>query len=128
MAGAQAAGLGIIIDLVPNHLAASLENPWWVSLLTDGRAGPYGHYFDVNWQSSSGTQDARIVLPVLGKPIAEAIAVGDLRLITDAQGKCTGLSVHDQAFPCAPGALGLTSLTEVLAAPALPAGVVALRS
>src|SRR5690606_21167730 len=30
-------GLGLILDIVPNHMAASTENPWWHDVLTWGR-------------------------------------------------------------------------------------------
>ena len=30
----QSHGMGLILDIVPNHMAASSENPWWMEMLT----------------------------------------------------------------------------------------------
>src|SRR5436305_2315605 len=34
---AHAAGLGIVLDIVPHHMAASPDNQWWWSVLELGR-------------------------------------------------------------------------------------------
>src|ERR1041385_2044123 len=34
----QTRGMGLIVDIVPNHMAASLENPWWFDVLEKGEA------------------------------------------------------------------------------------------
>jgi len=57
--------LGLIVDIVPNHMAATLENAWWADVLRSGRTSRYARWFDVDWQSG------KIFLPWLGKPAAE---------------------------------------------------------
>jgi len=42
-------GMGLLLDIVPNHMAASLENPWWADVLEKGRDSPYAAFFDINW-------------------------------------------------------------------------------
>jgi (1->4)-alpha-D-glucan 1-alpha-D-glucosylmutase len=42
-------GMGLLLDIVPNHMAASPENPWWQDVLTKGNNSRYADYFDVNW-------------------------------------------------------------------------------
>ena len=37
IAALRAAGLGIIVDIVPNHMAIGSDNPWWLDVLTLGR-------------------------------------------------------------------------------------------
>ena len=34
----QAKGMGLVLDIVPNHMAASLENPWWFDVLEKGES------------------------------------------------------------------------------------------
>ena len=34
----QNRGMGLLLDIVPNHMAASAENPWWMDVLEIGRA------------------------------------------------------------------------------------------
>jgi (1->4)-alpha-D-glucan 1-alpha-D-glucosylmutase len=60
--------LGLIVDIVPNHMAATLENAWWADVLRHGQASRYARYFDVDWD------DGTVFLPWLGKPHAEMTA------------------------------------------------------
>ncbi len=75
-AAARAAGLGTLIDLVPNHqgVAAPEQNPWWWDVLTFGRASRHAESFDIDWDHGDG----RVVLPVLGAELDEVIAAGEL--------------------------------------------------
>src|SRR5688572_15904997 len=40
--------MGIILDIVPNHMAASRENGWWMDVLENGRQSAYADFFDVD--------------------------------------------------------------------------------
>lgn len=60
-------GMGLIVDIVPNHMAASLENAWWKDVLTHGRASRYARSFDIDWDA-----DGKVLLPWLDRPAAEA--------------------------------------------------------
>jgi (1->4)-alpha-D-glucan 1-alpha-D-glucosylmutase len=93
-AAARARGLGIIVDIVPNHVGVDKPelNPWWWDVLRHGTESPYSSYFDIDWtldESGSG----RIVLPVLGSDAD----VNDLQVDGDV------LRLGDLAFPIAPG-------------------------
>ena len=59
-------GMGLVIDIVPNHMAASAANPWWQDLLAHGRASQYAPYFDVDWEAADPRNRGKILLPVLG--------------------------------------------------------------
>ena len=61
---AHARGMGVLVDIVPNHqgVAAPQENPWWWSLLREGRDSPYARAFDVEWEAGGG----KVLIPVLG--------------------------------------------------------------
>src|SRR4249920_1564022 len=47
-AAAREAGLGILIDIVPNHMGVAVpaENPWWWDVLTHGGDSRYAPAFD----------------------------------------------------------------------------------
>ena len=45
---ARAHGLGVIVDFVPNHMAASVENAWWYDVLRRGQGSHYARYFDID--------------------------------------------------------------------------------
>ena len=87
----RGAGMGLVVDLVPNHMAASEESPWWVDVLRHGQGSPYARVFDIDWAAGGG----RVRLPVLAGPL-ERVA-GDLR-VGDGW-----VSYHERRFPLAPG-------------------------
>src|SRR5215510_4186417 len=37
----RARGVGIVVDIVPNHMAVGSDNAWWVDVLEWGVASPY---------------------------------------------------------------------------------------
>ena len=91
-------GLGLIIDIVPNHtgVADALANPWFADLLRHGRESVYAHYFDADFDADNGA-DGKLALPVVA-------ADGDLSpLEIDEHGN---LRYYDHAFPVAPGTAG----------------------
>ncbi|KRB51240.1 hypothetical protein ASE04_10630 [Rhizobium sp. Root708] len=95
VAALKSSGLQLILDIVPNHMAASLESPWWESVLQLGKASPHASFFDIDWTR-------RITLPVLDRPFEEAVASG---LIGLARHQATGeprLAYYDQLYPLDP--------------------------
>jgi (1->4)-alpha-D-glucan 1-alpha-D-glucosylmutase len=77
----DACGMGLVLDVVPNHMAASLDNPWWYDLLARGRESPYAAFFDVDWERE---RDGRLLLPILGDLYGTELAAGNLRLVAEA--------------------------------------------
>ncbi|HJX13727.1 MAG TPA: malto-oligosyltrehalose synthase, partial [Dehalococcoidales bacterium] len=47
-------GMGLLLDIVPNHLAASDENPWWRDVLQKGADSPFARFFDTDWLRFGG--------------------------------------------------------------------------
>jgi (1->4)-alpha-D-glucan 1-alpha-D-glucosylmutase len=70
--------MGLLLDIVPNHMAASSENPWWMDLLENGSRSPFASHFDVDWHPPSRALDDRVLLPILGKPFAQVLEDGEL--------------------------------------------------
>jgi (1->4)-alpha-D-glucan 1-alpha-D-glucosylmutase len=99
------AGLGHVIDVVPNHMAIiPHENPWWWDVLENGSSSRYARYFDVDWDSSEERWPNKVLLPVLGDHYGRVLEAGELAL-RHAAGRIT---VHywDHAFPLDPSTLG----------------------
>ena len=69
-------GLGLILDIVPNHMGIGRENAWWWDVLEHGRASRYAGFFDIDFAADP---DGKLVLPVLGGPLDEVIGRGELR-------------------------------------------------
>nr|WP_153054088.1 malto-oligosyltrehalose synthase [Planomonospora sphaerica] len=76
-------GIGIVVDIVPNHMTVPVPEsgnaPLW-SVLAEGQASPYASWFDIEWT------DGRMNMPVIGDD-TEPVVDGDV------------LRYHDHAFP-----------------------------
>ena len=72
------ADLGLIIDIVPNHMAASLENAWWADVLRNGRDSRYAGFFDIDWESEDPVLAGKVFLPVLDRPLQEVVDAGEI--------------------------------------------------
>ena len=96
----QAKGMGLVLDIVPNHMAASVDNPWWFDVLEKGQESPYAAFFDVNWESK------KVLLPILSRPYGEALERHELVLRVE-NGRPV-LQYHEQRLPIAAGAENMT--------------------
>ena len=67
-------GMGVMLDTVPNHMAATYENPWWRDVLENGQISAFAGYFDIDWQPG------RVLLPVLGELYGDVLANGTVAL------------------------------------------------
>jgi (1->4)-alpha-D-glucan 1-alpha-D-glucosylmutase len=86
MTSARSAGLGVVIDIVPNHLGIErpIENPAWWDVLQLGPESPYAVWFDIDWSRG------KIVVPILGDDAQLSVVDGELRYF-------------EHRFPLAPG-------------------------
>lgn len=96
---ARAHGMGIVLDIVPNHMATSETNPWWWEILRSGREGQSGVYFDVDWEAPFAGARGRVAVPVLGKPASEVLRDGGITLV-DHDGQ-PALAYRGTHFPVA---------------------------
>ncbi len=96
-------GLGLLLDIVPNHMAIGKENRWWWDVLENGQASRYAPYFDVEWQPPENKLHHVVLLPVLGNHYGRILDAGELQ-IRRYRGTFT-FHYHDQAFPIAPRSL-----------------------
>ncbi len=92
---AHAAGLGVLVDVVPNHVGVATpeSNPWWWSLLELGQGSPVAWAFDVDWDAGDG----KVRVPVLDDRLLEAVT-----LDTSDPARPV-LRVGETAYPTAPG-------------------------
>jgi (1->4)-alpha-D-glucan 1-alpha-D-glucosylmutase len=96
----QRRGMGLLLDIVPNHMAASSENPWWMDVLENGPDSAFSSYFDIDWHPPSRNLDNKILLPILGRPFGEALESGEFKLsFHDGQ---FSIEYFESLFPLAP--------------------------
>lgn len=93
-AALDAAGLGLVIDIVPNHAGVAMPaaNPTWWEVLRDGRSSAYAKFYDIDWSRG------RLLLPVLAD---EPDALEKLTIEDSGQGR--ELRYFDRRFPIADG-------------------------
>ncbi len=93
-------GVGQILDIVPNHMSADPENPWWRDVLDNGPSSPYARYFDIDWRPVKDELRNRILLPLLGDQYGRVLESGELKV-----GYHNGafvLSYYDRELPLDP--------------------------
>lgn len=94
-------GLGIVVDVVPNHMALvapeNLNTPLW-KVLKEGRDAPTAHWFDIDWKSGGG----RLGLPLLGDTLVATIQAGEL-VVDELDDGEPVVRYHDHVFPIAVG-------------------------
>jgi (1->4)-alpha-D-glucan 1-alpha-D-glucosylmutase len=99
-----AVGVGVIVDVVPNHMAIPvpeyLNKTLW-SVLSEGQRSPNASWFDINWDAEGG----RILMPVLDGPLEDNI---DKLHVVTRSGKLE-LAYFDHRFPLAAGTPALAT-------------------
>jgi (1->4)-alpha-D-glucan 1-alpha-D-glucosylmutase len=116
LAAARARGVGLVLDIVPNHMCVTCAaNRWWWSVLTLGRSSPRAGWFDIDFDAPHAR--GRVILPVLGEPLDDAIANGLLSLRCE-NGEIV-LAYHEHRWPLRPAtaAGAIRSLDAAAGAP-----------
>lgn len=93
--------MGILLDIVPNHMATHETNQWWWSVLAQGERSPYARYFDIDWQSADPWLHGKVLAPFLAFDYASSLERGDLRLIHREHDDNYLIQAGGQCFPVA---------------------------
>ena len=79
-------GMGLLLDIVPNHMAASSQNAWWTDVLESGPSSAYAAFFDVEWGPAWERGEEKIFLPILGVPYGTALENREIQLAIGEDG------------------------------------------
>lgn len=91
----KAEGLGLILDIVPNHMAASLENPWWRDVIEHGEESAYARHFDIDWSR-------RLTLPFLDDSFEQVLERSEIGAERDRETGKPGFVYSGIFFPLTP--------------------------
>ena len=103
VAALHAQRMGLIVDIVPNHMGVlGNDNAWWLDVMENGAASAYAGYFDIGWESPDPALNGKVLLPILGDQYGIVLERGELSLGFDpARGYIT-LSYYEHTLPIDP--------------------------
>lgn len=105
-AAARAHGLGLVLDIVPNHMALPtplrLNRPLW-EVAREGPRSPYARWFDIDWEAGGG----QLMLPVLAAPLDPQDLKVDGRDDGPPGDRGAVLRIGELEFPLREGTAGL---------------------
>ena len=93
-------GIGLILDVVPNHMSISSANAWWLDVLETGPSSRFAGYFDIDWHSVRPDLENKVLLPILEDQYGKVLESGKLHLIYEDG--AFSISYYDTKLPLAP--------------------------
>ena len=121
----HAHGMGLVIDIVPNHMGVlSGDNAWWLDVLENGAASAYAEFFDIAWNTADPVLAGKVLLPILGDQYGVVLERGELCLAFDAARGYFTLNYHEHRMPIDPASYGalLRRAAKALPTRATPIG------
>jgi len=101
VAALKTQGLGLILDIVPNHMGiGEASNVWWMDVLENGPSSSYAAYFDIDWQPVNPHLENKVLLPILEDQYGTVLEDGKLRLAYEDG--AFFISYYDTKLPVAP--------------------------
>jgi (1->4)-alpha-D-glucan 1-alpha-D-glucosylmutase len=95
------AGLGQVLDIVPNHMAiGGRENRWWWDVLENGPSSPYASYFDVDWDPPETKLRDTVLMPILGDHYGRVLERGEIAV--KREGVAFTVDYFDHSLPVSP--------------------------
>ncbi len=105
VAALKAAGLGQVLDIVPNHMAiSSPENWWWADVLENGPSSHFASYFDVEWEPAETRLRNTVLIPILRDHYGRVLEAGELEIVR--RGAEFQIRYGENTYPVSPSSLG----------------------
>jgi (1->4)-alpha-D-glucan 1-alpha-D-glucosylmutase len=98
-------GMGMILDIVPNHMATHPANAWWWDVLQHGPASRYADWLDIDWRSPDPQLRGKVLAPFLEDPYGQSLADGNIQLRFDEASDSFRIDVAGTPYPVAPDSL-----------------------
>jgi len=103
--GLRSRGMGLLLDVVSNHMGASPCNTWWWDVLENGESSRYANWFDINWRPANSQLAGRVLLPILGNHYAKELESGKLRVVLEPEG--FALAYYEHKLPLSPASMAV---------------------
>ena len=99
-------GMGIVQDIVPNHMAiGDPANQWWNDVLANGPSSSYADFFDIDWNPLKKDLHNKVLLPVLGQQYGKVLEDQQIQIAYDRTKGTFQARYFDHLFPLAPRSL-----------------------
>jgi (1->4)-alpha-D-glucan 1-alpha-D-glucosylmutase len=99
----RANGLGLILDIVPNHMGVGgKDNAWWLDTLEWGELSPRARFFDIDFNTTRRGLRGKVMIPVLGDQYGKVLQSGEMKLEFDPASGTFSVWYHDHRFPIDP--------------------------
>ncbi len=72
--------MGLLLDVVPNHMGISGGNPWWMDVLENGPSSMFSCYFDIEHQPAKPELQNKVLLPILEDQYGKVLEDGKFQL------------------------------------------------
>lgn len=94
-------GMGLLLDIVPNHMGIGHpSNLWWMDVLENGAGSIYANHFDIDWSPVNPHLRDKVLLPCLGDQYGAVLESGQIRLAYE--GGAFFLYYYETKLPVAP--------------------------
>lgn len=101
LARLQAHEMGLMLDVVPNHMGIDdPRNLWWQDVLEHGPGSAYAGHFDIDWDPPKAGLKQKVLLPFLGEQYGKVLESREIQLCCEDQRLV--IAYHDRRFPLAP--------------------------
>jgi (1->4)-alpha-D-glucan 1-alpha-D-glucosylmutase len=96
-------GMGLILDIVSNHMAVGgSNNPWWLDVLEWGTRSPYAQFFDIQWNSPDPLLEGQLLVPFLRSDYGEVLQAGEIPVKFDPASGRFYAEHYEHRFPISP--------------------------
>jgi (1->4)-alpha-D-glucan 1-alpha-D-glucosylmutase len=93
-------GMGLLLDIVPNHMGVGNDSQWWQDVLENGRASEYASYFDIDWSPLNPDMKDKLLLPILGSQYGDELEAKRIQVVV-VDGRLM-VKYFDHLMPIAP--------------------------
>jgi (1->4)-alpha-D-glucan 1-alpha-D-glucosylmutase len=95
--------MGLILDIVPNHMGTGAENPYWDDVLAHGERSRYARWFDIDWAANAAAR-RKLVLPILGDELDRVLERNEIA-VRFREHETPRIAYFDHSFPIDPSTL-----------------------
>jgi (1->4)-alpha-D-glucan 1-alpha-D-glucosylmutase len=96
----QSRQMGLILDVVPNHMGIGSNNLWWMDVLENGPSSTFSSYFDIDFHPTKPELENKVLLPILEDQYGKVLESGKFRLALEEG--AFFIYYYEHKFPLAP--------------------------